>query len=61
VHRAENRRRAGQPPGQRRAPGKARRVTRRRRVGYWNVTGKVSVLLAVFFSPSTGCTVAVTV
>ena len=29
--------------------------------GYWNVTGKDSVLLELFFSPGTGCTVAVTV
>ena len=29
--------------------------------GYWKVTGKVCVLLAAFFSPGTGCTVAVTV
>jgi hypothetical protein len=28
---------------------------------YWNVTGKDRVLFAVFFSPGTGATVAVTV
>ena len=36
------------------APFAGRRV-------YWKVTGKDSVLLAVFFSPGTGWTVAVTV
>ena len=33
----------------------------RKRRGYWKVTGKERVLLAVFFSPGTGSTVAVTV
>jgi hypothetical protein len=40
-----------------RAPA-APRPTRR---PYWNVTGKVSVLFELFFSPGTGATVAVTV
>lgn len=31
------------------------------RPAYWNVTGKVSLLLEVFFSPGTGRIMAVTV
>ena len=36
----------------------ARRCGRARRC-YWKVTGNVSELFATFFSPGTGCTVAV--
>ena len=47
VHRAKNR-----PNADRNAAGQT---------AYWNVTGNVSVLFALFFSPGTGAIVAVTV